>query len=63
METYEFMHVFGLAEKDDVVCSKFQVNDVTWSIRGQKRLHGDTRYRNTIFLLQFLVVQPVMFLW
>lgn len=42
MGTYEFMNVFGLAEKDDVVCSEFQVNDITWSIRGQKRLHNDT---------------------
>lgn len=30
MGTYEFMNVFGLAEKDDVVCSEFQVNDITW---------------------------------
>lgn len=29
MGTYEFMNVFGLAEKDDVVCSEFQVNDIT----------------------------------
>lgn len=27
--TYELVHVFGLAEKDDVVCSEFQVNDIT----------------------------------
>lgn len=29
MGTYELVHVFGLAEKDDVVCSEFQVNDIT----------------------------------